>query len=278
MRVRPAVVMLAGLLLLSSACQLSSKATLKMKGYSFTPSDLCRAVREDKREEVKLFLKAGMAPDAGGALCTATAEGNLDVLMILAEAGANLEGPCERGTPLLIATREGFSEIGDYLASRGAKVEVADEVGTTALMHAASRCDMTLVESLLEKKADATKKNAKGWTAWTFAHERGQGDMEALFLAAGAEAYLDPDREQFVRLARELQPVYAGSTIGEIEKKPKGFEKDLAEFRRLARLVCCQMGGDKAAVESYLSQRGASHMAIQLKVRLWGGDCGPCGE
>lgn len=276
MRGRWAVVLL-GALILVSGCRPSAKAALKVKGYDFTPGDFCKAVRAEAREEVRLFLKAGMSPDAGGALCAAASEGSLAMTALLLDAGAKVDGECVEGTPLLQAARGGFSEVVELLAGRGAKVDAADPKGITVLMYAADRCDMTSVNALLEHKADATRKDLRGWTAWTFASERGQRDMADALSAAGAETFVDPTRDQFMALARQIEPVFAGSIQGEKVERGKRFEKDVLEFRRLALLVCCQMEGNKEAVEGYLAGRGCPMTSLELKMRLWGtGECGPC--
>jgi len=278
MRVRWTVVPVLLLLLIAAGCKPSSKAALKVKGYAFTPGDYCRAVRDDKRDAVKLFLEAGMAPGSGGALCVAAEEGRTGMVALLLEAGAKADEPCTQGTPLLLAAQEGQGEIVDLLAKAGAGVNVSDAKGVTALMHAAARCDLTSVQALLDKKADATRKDQRGWTAWTYANERDQKDMAELLRGAGAETFVDPERDQFLQLAREMEPIFAGSIAGERVQRGKTFEKDAKEFRRLARLVCCQMGGDQASVEEYLSHRGFQMSAMELKMRLWGGPCGPCDE
>lgn len=278
MRVRWTVVPVLFLLLVASGCKPSSKAALKMKGFAFTAGDYCRAVQEDKREEVLLFHKAGMAPGSGGALCVAANEGRTGMVTLLLGAGAKVDEPCTEGTPLLLAARAGHGEIVDLLAKRGADVNVADKRGVTALMHAAAKCDLTSVQALLDGKADATRKDPRGWTAWTYANERDQKDMSELLRGAGAEPFVDPDRDQFLQLAREMEPIFAGSIAGERIQRGKTFEKDAKEFRRLARLVCCQMEGDQSAVEAYLSHRGFQMSALELKMRLWGGPCGPCDE
>jgi len=278
MRVRWTVVPVLLLLLAGLGCKPSSKAALKMKGFAFTPADYARAVRDDRREEVKLFLEAGMAPGSGGALCVAAAEGRTAIAALLLDAGAKSDEACAEGAPILQAARGGSGELVELLAKHGADVNVADPKGETVLMLAAAKCDLTSVQALLDRKADATRKDRRGWTAWTFASERDQKDMAELLRGAGAEAYIDPDRDQFLQLARELDPVFTGSIAGEKVQRARTFDQDVKEFRRLARLVCCQMDGDQGAVEEYLSRRGFQMAALALKMRLWGGACGPCDE
>ncbi len=276
MRRGAAAVFVLGLAVLVG-CSLSARGMLKAKGYDFTPEEFCRAVKEENAGAVKLFLRAGMEPVAAGAVFTAAASGKLAMLELLADGGAALDKPCREGAPILLAAKAGRSEVVEYLATRGVPISFGDEKGVTVLMYAAGACDLTSVRALLGRKAEAAAKDSRGWTAWTYAHERDEKDMADLLAEAGAETYVDPDRDLFLRYARDLDPTFAGSLAGESERLPKGYLADVADFRRLALKICCQMGGSKAAVEEYLSRRGFAMTALRLKTKLWGTEGDACG-
>lgn len=258
-------------------CKASSKAALKLKGFAFTPAEFARAVKEDHAEAVGLFLKAGMNPNAGGVVCIAASDGRLPMLRILADARAKLDEACPDGTPILLAARAGHGDIVEFLADNGASPNAADAKGVTVLMYTAGRCDLTSLKALLAHKADAGPKDRRGWTAWTYAHERDQKDMADLLEQAGAQPYLDPDRESLLQFARELEPTFSGSISGEATYEGRGLKHDMAEFKRLSLKVCCQMDGDRDAVETYLAHRGFPMSALELRMYLWGNTpCGGC--
>ncbi len=276
-RIMKALGMLALVTVGMAGCRASSKTALKFKGFAFTPAEFSRAVKEDHAEAVRLFLKAGMDPNAGGAVCVAASEGHLPMLRLLADARAKLDDACQDGTPILLAARAGHGDVVEFLANNGASPNTADAKGATVLMYTAGRCDLTSLKALLARKADTAPKDRRGWTAWTYAHERDQKDMADLLEQAGAQPFLDPDRESLLQYARELEPTFSGSVSGEATYEGRGLNRDLAEFKRLSLKVCCQMDGDRSAVESYLAHRGFPMGALELRMHLWGDTpCGGC--
>lgn len=68
----------------------ASKRALQEAGYAFTESDFLRAVREGDLRAVKLFLQAGMSPDAGNALTQAVLWHQRRIAELLVQAGANV--------------------------------------------------------------------------------------------------------------------------------------------------------------------------------------------
>ncbi len=269
--------MLALLLAALMGCKASSKAALELKGFKFTPAEFCRAVKDGHEEAVKLFLKAGMNPNAGGAVCLAASDGLMPMLRILADGRANLGEACAEGAPILLAARAGHGDIVEYLAEKGVPLNEADSKGVTVLMYAAGRCDLTSLKALLARKADLSARDKRGWTAWTYAHEANQKDMADLLEKAGAQVYLDPDRESLLQYARELEPTFSGSVSGEETYEGRGLNRDIAEFKRLSLKICCQMDGNRDAVENYLAHRGFPMSALELRMYLWGNTpCGGC--
>jgi ankyrin repeat protein len=101
----------------------------------------------------------------------------LGVWMSLVIAGAGVldslsgaEGRLgERNDALRSAVREGDLLVVQVLLDAGAEVNAKDEVGTTILMHAVLDADVAVVKLLLSKGADANAQNRKGATALLWA-------------------------------------------------------------------------------------------------------------
>ena len=91
------------------------------------------------------------------ALCRATREGNTDMVKsLLSGPGAtDVNGACERSTPLLEAARYGHEDITRVLIAAGADVKAKDIDGKTALTLAVQGDHEEVVRVL--KQAGATE-------------------------------------------------------------------------------------------------------------------------
>ena len=100
--------------------------------FAASPADLEKAIRANSEEEVARVLKAGVNPNISlgyyelRPLVLAAGEGNLGIVKLLVERGADIEG---------VSTRPG------------------DLTGTTALEHAAMRGNLAIVKYLLDQRA-----------------------------------------------------------------------------------------------------------------------------
>lgn len=107
----------------------------------------------------------------------------LAFLMVIT-AGSALAGAYDE---MIVAIRNHDREKVVSLLQRGMDVNTADQDGTTLVMHAARMGDKTLLEYLLEKRANVLIKNKNGDTAINLAALHGQLDCVKLLVKAGAE-------------------------------------------------------------------------------------------
>jgi ankyrin repeat protein len=151
---------------------------------------------------VSTFLAAGADPNGivckyqssfQTALLAAVDEGNLDVVEVLVENGARVNGDVLgriRRTPLQQAPEAGALRIVKFLLSKEADVNAPPhkERGGTALQFAAIKGYLGIATLLLNAGADvnATGANIDGRTALEGAAELGRVDIVQLLLNAGA--------------------------------------------------------------------------------------------
>jgi ankyrin repeat protein len=113
--------------------------------------------------------------------------GRDDMIPVLLEAGADIEGVDAKGhTALVLATYHGFKETADLLLDRG-----ADPDGTTAsgspLMGVAFKGHLAIARRLLAAGADPNLRNAAGQTAIMMSALFDRREVIEVLLGAGAD-------------------------------------------------------------------------------------------
>lgn len=117
---------------------------------------LIEAADEGSLSSARILLAAGADPNLKGrqsyrsAIAMAASEGYPEIMSILIEAGADIDG----GFPLHEAAEEGQLDMVRLLVERGVDVNELDEHGITALARAASEDNLSTVTYLLERGAD----------------------------------------------------------------------------------------------------------------------------
>lgn len=100
---------------------------------------------------------ADLKTAAGGmpALHRATQEGQLNIVQLLVEAGANKDRkiPPMQLTPLLIAVQRGLLDIAIYLISQKVDIDAENSIGWNALRIAVESRNVLMVDMLIEKGA-----------------------------------------------------------------------------------------------------------------------------
>ncbi len=122
------------------------------------------------------------------AFMKAAGKGQLDVVKLLLDRGADVNARDSRGyTPLLSASEMGHLDIVKQLLEGGADVNARDSHGYTPLLLASQMGYLDVVKHLLEKGADVNAKRHKGFTALMVASRVGYLDFVKLLLDKGAD-------------------------------------------------------------------------------------------
>ncbi|CAE7754310.1 unnamed protein product [Symbiodinium sp. CCMP2592] len=127
----------------------------------------------------------------------AARSGDLAVLKMMLEAGADKDLPDEEGaTALIMSSQEGHKEIVRLLLVHRADLTSTDDCERTALMHAAAAGHSDISLWLLQAKADTNMTDEDDVTALMFAASRGENDIlcDLLIAKAGME-FVDKNGE-----------------------------------------------------------------------------------
>ncbi len=161
-------------------------------------NELIQAIKSGDRDEAKKVLLNGARVSASdetngcNALMTATMGGNVDMIRLLLDNGANVNeasGPqCDLGmTPLIwSAGFQGNSQVAQLLLDNGAKVDDTCCGGLDALLAAASSGNTEIVKILLEHNATLEAKDKEDSTALFLATLQGKVDVVRLLVQMGA--------------------------------------------------------------------------------------------
>lgn len=133
------------------------------------------AVLEGDINIVRMLLEAGADPNPSvwyetPVLVEAVRKGQVEIVQVLIAAGANVNRGVDE-LPLHTAAEEGHVEIVRLLLEAGANVEGHEEDGWTALMDASSAGHLSIVQLLVEQGADVN--------AWS------QGETSLMLAARG---------------------------------------------------------------------------------------------
>jgi ankyrin repeat protein len=113
--------------------------------------------------------------------------GHADILSLLLEHGADLEGRQLLGTPLHRASRNGKIEAGQFLLDRGADINTRKDGDWTPLMSAAIYEHAELARMLLKRGAEIEARDSDNETALHFAVRGRNIQVVRLLLEHGAD-------------------------------------------------------------------------------------------
>ena len=114
--------------------------------------------------------------------------GQLDVMRILIDKGADINAKNKKGvTALILATDKGNAELVRFLLDNGADVNAKDSLGYTALIKAAGRGLENIMSILLSKGADVNAATHDGYAALSYAAGSGHTDIVKTLIDNGAD-------------------------------------------------------------------------------------------
>ena len=165
----------------------------------YESSPLIVSIRSEDAYSVRSLIDSGedvnaMSQDLIGnqywkltPLIRASISGNLEIMQMLINAGADVNGIDEWGdTPLMAAAAFGHVEAAKLLISSGANLDAKKPDETTALMIAARRGNYEVLKTLITAGADPNIGLGTGDTALSLAAGAGNVVMVKLLLANGA--------------------------------------------------------------------------------------------
>lgn len=162
-------------LLLTPAClspAARAKEELARRGLEISEAAFLEHVKSGDLETVRLYLAAGISPDAasGGytAILEAARRGHEEIALELVEAGALLDVRDPHGvTPLMFSLITGSGAAAAAIMEKGADVNALDVDGRTALIEALTTendIPAEVIGSLLRRGADVNVRTAGGTT------------------------------------------------------------------------------------------------------------------
>ncbi|CAJ1328452.1 unnamed protein product [Effrenium voratum] len=156
--------------------------------------DLLQAAGTGDAKHVIVLLEKPHDPNAADRnshvtpLFNASANGHLEVVQCLLDAGADKEKPTNEGaTPLHIAAGRGHQAVVQCLLDAGADKEKADNDGATSLHLAADQGHQAVVQCLLDAGADKDKADNDGAAPLHYAARDGHQGVAQCLLDAGAD-------------------------------------------------------------------------------------------
>eukprot|EP00899_Mesostigma_viride_P003715 jgi/Mesvir1/13344/Mv24003-RA.1 len=124
----------------------------------------------------------------GQKLIEAAEQGDLAVVRLLVEDGADVNAEDKEGsTALMAAARTGHVESFWLLLENGAHVNARNKHGSSPLMYAALNGHLDIARSLIENGADVNARNKNGWTPLMRAAYWGQLGVARLLTEKGAD-------------------------------------------------------------------------------------------
>src|SRR6267154_1504901 len=165
-------------------------------GFYVTP--LLATVVKGNLDVMVLFLEHGAdaaAPNFNGStpLHEASDRGHLDMILLLLGHHADVNAQDNQGwTPLYFASFGGKLEIARVLLRHGAAADIRNKRGFTPLMRASRRGDLGIVRLLLQSGASVDVPDNDGWTPLMSASRYGHPDVVHLLFQRGAAVDL-PD-------------------------------------------------------------------------------------
>jgi ankyrin repeat protein len=168
----------------------SGASTAAVDHQGQTPLDLAAA--KGNTEAAILLVKSGAAVLRLPGIVTpqhrAAEQGNLELLEVLANAGADLNAEdSQHQTPLEFAARQNQAGTVKWLVARHAHLRKGGSNRTIPLHWAAAHANTNLITFLLQQGSDINAHNDQGKTPLHLVHEKDSFDLMEFLLARGAD-------------------------------------------------------------------------------------------
>jgi ankyrin repeat protein len=155
--------------------------------------------------------------DESPSMCTASANGKIDVVRSLLDHGSDIEERnSERRTPLALASMYGQVEVATLLTERGANVNSREPDGWTPLHQASRHGYLHIARLLLDHNADINALQRNQRTALDIAARNGYLEIVELLIERGANADV---RNGYGRTPRQEALAYGYGKVAELLSK-----------------------------------------------------------
>ena len=211
----------------------AAPGVLFIGGCGTDNDNLLKAIRQKDAEAVHeiVQLRVDLEPasglhDVNKPLAYAAAYGNLEIVKLLTEAGADLNGQVAYGDPPLIKADEHENDdITEYLIRQGANVNLPNVYGVTPFIGLCGQGKLELVKLAAKHGGDANAKfdatlgegtGKKNFSAFEAAVAYGHRDVVEFLLSAGADLSA---RDYKGRTALELAELNGHEDVARILRK-----------------------------------------------------------
>jgi len=166
-------VILLGALVACATSQEKARTKLDEMNIAYDENSFVQKASEGDVQAVGNFLLGGMDPNVtdekgNTALIAAAKEGHQEIVQLLLEKGADIEGRDSKfgGTPLIWAAIRGQTDTVKLLLEKGADINgVEEKNGMSGIILAAIKGNNQIIEVLLENGADVNSGDRRLTTA-----------------------------------------------------------------------------------------------------------------
>ena len=203
-------------------CSIAAGASLELQTFDGDTA-LMAAVNSEQYSSVRDLVRYGALLDfvnpvtGWGPVHYACSIGNISLVKLFSDSGADINQLLPCGTPLQISSACGHLRIVELLLSHGVHVNAQDDCGCSALHYAAQHGHVEVTSALLSASAEVNLRQANGASSLYLATYFGRNKVAEVLLRSNsrfttAELAVAKQTENW-HLVRILEAVSNGNTF-----------------------------------------------------------------